>query len=69
MDNSDSECIDNTTQRAPWNKGKLVGAKPPLRPKHVWAIRLLAILSVTTFGYRPHFVKASSGILEVRSDE
>ena len=23
----------------PWNKGKLVGAKPPLRPKHVWAIR------------------------------
>jgi len=25
--------------RAPWNKGKLVGAKPPLRPKHVWSIR------------------------------
>ncbi len=23
----------------PWNKGKLIGAKPPLRPKHVWAIR------------------------------
>jgi hypothetical protein len=23
--------------RAPWNKGKLTGAKPPLRPKHVWA--------------------------------
>lgn len=23
----------------PWNKGKLVGAKPPLQPKHVWAIR------------------------------
>ena len=23
----------------PWNKGKLVGAKPPLRPAHVWAIR------------------------------
>src|SRR5262245_30893102 len=23
----------------PWNKGKLVGAKPPLRPKHVWSIR------------------------------
>ena len=22
-----------------WNKGKLTGAKPPLRPKHVWAIR------------------------------
>jgi hypothetical protein len=23
----------------PWNKGKLPGAKPPLQPKHVWAIR------------------------------
>jgi integrase len=23
----------------PWNKGKLLGAKPPLRTKHVWAIR------------------------------
>ena len=26
-------------KRVPWNKGKLTGAKPPLRPKHVWAIR------------------------------
>ena len=26
-------------KRYPWNKGKLTGAKPPLRPKHVWAIR------------------------------
>jgi hypothetical protein len=25
--------------RAPWNKGKLIGAKPPLWPKHVWSIR------------------------------
>ena len=25
--------------RAPWNNGKLTGAKPPLRPKHVWCIR------------------------------
>ena len=23
----------------PWNKGKLIGAKPPLRQKHIWAIR------------------------------
>ena len=28
-----------TPKRAPWNKGKLIGAKPPLRQKHVWAIR------------------------------
>jgi integrase len=27
------------TSRTPWNKGKLIGAKPPLRPKQVWAIR------------------------------
>ena len=26
-------------KRVPWNKGKLTGAKPPLRPKHVWLIR------------------------------
>lgn len=23
----------------PWNRGKLTGQKPPLQPKHVWAIR------------------------------
>jgi hypothetical protein len=22
-----------------WNKGKITGPKPPLRPGHVWAIR------------------------------
>ena len=26
-------------KRTPWNKGKLTGAMPPLRPKHVWSIR------------------------------
>jgi len=26
-------------KRIPWNKGKLTGARPPLRQKHVWAIR------------------------------
>jgi integrase len=26
-------------KRIPWNKGKLTGAKPQLRQKHVWAIR------------------------------
>ena len=30
-----------TPTRAPWNKGKLIGAKPPLRQKHVWAIRTM----------------------------
>lgn len=27
------------SKRIPWNKGKVIGAKPPLRPKHVWSIR------------------------------
>ena len=31
--------IATAIRRAPWNKGKLTGAKPPLRPKHVWSIR------------------------------
>jgi integrase len=26
-------------KRMPWNKGKLIGPRPPLRQKHVWAIR------------------------------
>ena len=34
QDNEDCIC-----RRAPWNRGKLIGAKPPLRPKHVWSIR------------------------------
>ncbi len=31
--------ISKTNRRDPWNKGKLIGPKPPLRPKHVWAVR------------------------------
>ena len=26
--------------RTPWNKGRLIGQKRPLRPKEVWAIRV-----------------------------
>ena len=25
-------------KRVPWNQDKVTGAKPPLRPKHVWSI-------------------------------
>jgi integrase len=28
-----------TPRNVAWNKGKLLGQKPPLQPKHVWAIR------------------------------
>src|SRR5438128_12163872 len=33
------DAIPQASRREPWNKGKLIGAKPPLRPKHVWSIR------------------------------
>ena len=35
----DNENRAPATHRMPWNKGKLIGARPPLRPKHVWSIR------------------------------
>ena len=38
MEGSNSLVPLPTTHR-PWNKGKLVGPKPPLRSKHVWSIR------------------------------
>jgi integrase len=34
-----SNIVENASKHVPWNKGKIVGAKPPLRPKHVWSIR------------------------------
>jgi integrase len=36
-----TSCNSNsvTAGRRPWNRGKITGAKPPLQPKHVWAIR------------------------------
>ena len=37
-----------STPKAPWNKGKLVGQKPPLKLKEIWAIRIrLQILGRT----------------------
>lgn len=35
----DENPVPTAPKRIPWNKGKLIGAKPPLRPKHVWSIR------------------------------
>src|SRR5262249_26152107 len=35
-------------RHTPWNKGKLLGAKPPLRSKHVWAIRTRLLLEGRT---------------------
>ena len=35
----DNENCSAAIKRTPWNKGKLIGARSPLRPKHVWSIR------------------------------
>src|SRR5262249_39702894 len=35
----DELSLSTVPNRTPWNKGKLIGAKPPLRPIHVWSIR------------------------------
>jgi hypothetical protein len=29
----------NDATRRSWNLGLLIGPKPPLKPKHIWAIR------------------------------
>ena len=39
MNDKEAQVIKLRVRRPPWNKGKLVGAKPPLRPSHVWSIR------------------------------
>jgi integrase len=34
-----NECAIGISPKIPWNKGKLLGSKPPLQSKQVWAIR------------------------------
>lgn len=34
-----NEPTHESKQRQPWNKGRFIGPKPPLQPRHVWAIR------------------------------
>lgn len=31
--------MESIKKRESWNKGKLVGQKPPLKPKDIWATR------------------------------
>lgn len=37
--NDQNALFTSPSKHEPWNKGKLTGAKPPLRPKNVWSIR------------------------------
>ena len=36
----DEESLSTKARPTPWNKGKLVGQKSPLRLKEIWAIRI-----------------------------
>lgn len=39
MNENEAIPSSNSPHRQPWNKRKLIGAKPPLRASHVWSIR------------------------------
>ena len=39
MNDNDASIPGKPARRAPWNKGKIIGPKPPLRQGHVWSIR------------------------------
>jgi len=39
MNDNNVPSSESSSRRALWNKGKLPGANPPLRPSHVWSIR------------------------------
>jgi len=41
---SDHENYSQANDACRWNKGKLIGARPPLQPKHIWAIRTRLLL-------------------------
>ncbi|MBO6696910.1 MAG: tyrosine-type recombinase/integrase [Maricaulis sp.] len=36
----DTICLSDRTRPEPWNKGKLIGQKPPLKAREVWSIRI-----------------------------
>jgi hypothetical protein len=44
-------------RREPWNKGKLVGQKAPLKVKDIWAIRVHPVTSSSSV-----FVTCATGI-------
>ncbi len=39
MNDNDTAAPAKPPRRPPWNKGKLVGPKPPLKVSHIWSIR------------------------------
>ena len=63
-------------ERPAWNKGRIIGQKRPLLPKHVWSIRvrlemadnrrdLALFVSVRSDRYRFHFQGSRSSTLVI----
>lgn len=46
--------VNTVTPKTPWNRGKLLGQKPPLRLKDIWAIRIRLQLAKKTRDRRAH---------------
>jgi len=44
----DKDSRATVARRTPWNKGKLIEAKPPLRPNQVWSIRTRLLIERRT---------------------
>ena len=44
----DESSLSTACRRTPWNKGKLIGAKPPLRTNQVWSIRTRLVIEGRT---------------------
>lgn len=40
MNDNDASITGKPARHPPWNKGKIIGPKPPLRQGHVWSIRM-----------------------------
>jgi hypothetical protein len=51
MNDHDPSSSDTAPVRPAWNKGKIIGPRPPLRPGHVWSIRARLHLE-----RRPHYL-------------
>ena len=42
---TNTQSTDCQRQQGPWNKGRYMGPKPPIQPKHVWTIRARLMIS------------------------
>lgn len=54
-------------QQVPWNKGKLVGQKPPLRLKEIWAIRIRLQLAKKPGNWRCTILRSTASFAAATS--